>query len=68
MKKTYTDFADYLKSVHAEDYTGTDDDMWENFEDWVDKLDLKLYIAYADMYAIIKSREEIEDLKLKNTL
>jgi hypothetical protein len=30
---------DKLKEAHAEDYTGTDDDMPDAYEDWLGELD-----------------------------
>jgi hypothetical protein len=44
-------FEDYLKSVHAEDYHGTDDNMPDAFEAWLDQLGTYELIEYADAYA-----------------
>lgn len=44
-------FEDYLKSVHAEDYHGTDDDMPDAYEAWLDQLGIYELIEYADAYA-----------------
>lgn len=48
----YKDFEDYLKDAHAEEYTGTDDDMPDAYDNWLGELDGEEYIKYADLYAI----------------
>ena len=40
-------FKDYLKTIHAEQYTGTDDDMPDDFEHWYDRLDKEELFTYA---------------------
>ena len=47
MKET---FIDYLKDVHAESYTGTDDNMPEDLDNWLGNLDGEEYIKYADQW------------------
>ena len=44
-------FEDYLKEVHANEYTGTDDDMPEAFEYWLSNLDVENIISYGDIFA-----------------
>ena len=42
-------FEDYLKRIHAKGYTGTDDDMSEDFnEHWLYRLDKEELIQYAE--------------------
>lgn len=48
--KTIT-FEDYLMQVHAKDYHGTDDDMSDNFEAWLERLDVETVMQYAELFA-----------------
>lgn len=48
----YKDFEDYLKDEHAKEYTGTDDDMPDDYDKWLGDLDGEEYIKYADLYAV----------------
>ena len=48
--KKYRDFTDYLMEKHAEQYTGTDDMMPDDFEQWKDELDVEDVIDYADKW------------------
>ena len=41
-------FEDYLKTLHADQYTGTDDNMSDDFEIWISDLDTDELIQYAD--------------------
>jgi len=52
-------FEDYLKDVHAKNYTGTDDNMPDAFDNWLSNLDGQEYIDYADEYAA----KEVEKAK-----
>ena len=47
MKET---FIDYLKDVHADNYTGTDDNMPDDFDNWLSDLDGEEYIKFADQW------------------
>ena len=44
------DFEQFLIDFHASDYVGTDDDMVEAFEDWIQDLDLDVILKLADTY------------------
>jgi len=44
-------FEDYLQDVHAKDYSGLDDDMADDFENWLSKLDVQELIDYAEKFA-----------------
>lgn len=39
---------DYLQEVHAKQYTGTDDDMPDDFDNWIVELDPEEVMRYAD--------------------
>lgn len=47
-------FEDYLKAVHAEGYTGTDDDMPDAFDAWVSQLEPEYIIELAEL-AVLKA-------------
>jgi hypothetical protein len=42
------DFEDFLRDKHAEQYKGCDDNMVDDYEDWLTKLDYEAYIKYAN--------------------
>jgi len=41
-------FENYLRYVHGLQYTGTDDDMSEDFDEWLINLEAHEFIIYAD--------------------
>lgn len=43
-------FEDYLKEVHAKQYHGLDDDMPDDYENWLSELGLEDVIEYANDY------------------
>ena len=45
-KKQYFEFEDYLAEVHGKDYMGFDDDMPDDFNDWVSNLSEKELAKY----------------------
>lgn len=47
------DFEDYLKEIHAEDYHGLDDDMSDDFDNWVTDLQTDEIIAHAENWGKI---------------
>ena len=47
-------FEDFLMEKHAEGYTGLDDDMSDNFNDWICDLDSQEIIDYAEVYGMEK--------------
>lgn len=46
-----TIFIDYLSEVHANGYTGTDDNMPDAFDNWLENMDTSELIDYADLWA-----------------
>ena len=44
MKKL--NFDDYLKKVHAKQYLGTDDDMCDDFDNWIVEMSQSDFINY----------------------
>jgi hypothetical protein len=49
--RIYKSFEDFLSWKHAEQYTGLDDDMPEDYEEWLQDLDINDVIKWADEYA-----------------
>jgi len=45
------DFEDYLREQHMLDYTGTDDDAPDHFDNWICDFDCDDWIAYGNLYA-----------------
>ena len=45
-------FEDFLKDIHAGQYVGTDDDMPEDFDNWLSMLDADEFMSYGEMYGI----------------
>lgn len=43
-------FEDYLKDIHAQDYHGTDDDMPDDFDNWLTDLQVDELIDYAEVW------------------
>ena len=59
-----TNFEDYLKEIHAEDYHGTDDAMPDSFDAWLKGLDTEEVMQYADeaMSELLASFDRISEL------
>jgi hypothetical protein len=47
-------FEDFLKTKHADHYMGTDDDMPDAFEGWLEDIQLDGVIAYAEEYGEVR--------------
>ena len=54
MKNT---FEDYLQEKHADQYVGLDDDMPDDFNDWLMNLDVDELLDYGEKYGV-KIRHE----------
>jgi len=46
------DFENYLQEKHSEQYVGIDDDMPDDFNDWLCALDPQEIIDYAELYGM----------------
>lgn len=44
------DFEDYLKWEHSKSYSGTDDDMPDKFDNWLQNLDVDEWLMYGESY------------------
>lgn len=43
-------FEDYLQNLHASQYNGTDDDMPDDFNNWLDKFDVDEILDLVKIY------------------
>jgi hypothetical protein len=43
-------FEDYLRDIHAVDYTGLDDDMPDHFDNWISQLENEELLAHANKF------------------
>jgi len=43
-------FEEYLKEIHADNYMGTDDDMPDNFDDFLGNLEGEDYIEHGNAF------------------
>ena len=62
MKNKEKSFEDYLQDIHAKQYIGIDDDMPDDFNDWLCDLDIEGWINYGEIYARNKQIETIDKL------
>jgi len=44
-------FESYMQMIHAQDYHGTDDDMPDNFENWITNIDDGEMMEYAESFS-----------------
>ena len=49
-------FEEALQEEHSKNYMGTDDDMPDKFDAWVERLDTEDLIKLADKYGTFKSK------------
>jgi len=49
--REYKDFEDFLQEKHGEQYVGTDDLMPDDYERWLQDLDVDELIKYGNQYA-----------------
>lgn len=50
-KNAKSPFEEFLKEQHAYDYIGTDDDMSDDFDKWLEEMDIDSWIDYGDKFA-----------------
>lgn len=62
-------FLDFLSEEHATGYYGTDDNMPDAFNTWLEQLDGSEYIDFADAYAKeVFNKAQYEEAKKHNPL
>ena len=57
-------FEEFLEEKHAEDYQGVDDDMPDDFNNWLSELESDYFIEYGDEYRkqiLTKAIKKIKD-------
>lgn len=59
------DFERYLQDIHAKEYTGTDDDMFDAFNEWLEEISTDEICKWANEYARDKVCEVIDDMSNK---
>lgn len=47
-------FEEFLKDVHAKNYNGTDDDMSDAFEEWLENIGIDYVIQFATNFGNLK--------------
>ena len=55
-----TTFENYLQEKHSEQYIGLDDDMPDDFGDWLCQLDPQEIIDYAEDYGQARYNEALK--------
>ena len=50
-------FEEYLEQIHAEDYTGLDDDMPDRFDSWLTDLQVDDLMTYAQEWGDTRYKE-----------
>lgn len=50
--KTIPTFEDFLKETHAKAYTGTADDMPDDFDRWLSEFQEQSWLIYGDRYGL----------------
>jgi len=57
------EFEDFLQEVHGEQYIGTDDMMPDDFEKWLQDLDVDRWILLGARFGIISQKKCIERIE-----
>lgn len=60
-------FTEYLKEIHANNYSGTDDDMPEDFENWLSEKDAADLLELANEAMQLQADQyNLANLKIKH--
>lgn len=54
-KQRYNEFESYLQDKHAAQYAGLDDDMGDDFEYWIQELDVDDWIRLGSKFSLRKN-------------
>lgn len=60
-----TTFEDFLRDKHADGYTGLDDEMGDDCEEWICNLDGEELIHYAEAYGQERYNAALEDVRAR---
>lgn len=55
-------FEEYLQQKHAEQYQGLDDEMPDNFNEWLQELDPDDWFRYGEFFAIDKTQASVNKM------
>lgn len=58
----YKDFEDFMQTKHAEQYQGLDDEMPDDFNEWLQDVDIDDWLLYGELYSQIKVKEELKKM------
>lgn len=61
-------FEEFLQEKHAENYTGTDDDMPDSFDHWLVELDYEDWLRYGEEFNKQQLKKLIEDAVIHQAL
>lgn len=56
-----TTFEDFLQDKHAAQYQGLDDEMGEDYEEWLSELPIDTIIVYANHYGTNRNLEGFKE-------
>ena len=56
------DFEQYLQDKHTKDYRGCDDDMPDDFNNWMQDLDVEQWLVFGDGFAAMKSLATLDNV------
>ena len=62
-------FEDFVMDIHAKDYIGCDDDMPDDFSEWLEDRSIDDWIEYGDKFAKKRKKSiEVDEEKIKGWL
>ncbi|MEA2036116.1 MAG: hypothetical protein U9O94_01305 [Nanoarchaeota archaeon] len=54
-------FYAYLQDIHAAQYVGTDDCMPDDFEEWLQDLDIEEWLEYGTSYCVAEKVKMVDE-------
>jgi len=63
MEKDTREFEDFLQEVHGEQYVGTDDMMPDDYEEWLQDLDVDRWILLGMRFALKMQGKTLDKLQ-----
>jgi len=58
------EFEDFLQEVHGEQYMGTDDNMPDDYEKWLQDLDVDRWILLGARFGVISQKKCLDKIKI----
>ena len=56
-------FEQFLQDKHAKQYVGLDDDMPDDFDQWLQDLSVDEWIAYGDLFTTVSLINQVREIK-----